>query len=528
MSSFFANTDGQSLDDLLVAEMPVRRMFKSYDPTAYLQDSNSGTFNQNQINYDTSPVTKNQWVDVHNGLIYLPVTITITAISASLLCGYSATLKYGGILQMIDSIGVTVNNTNLTVNSRQNALYSSIRALDNYSTEGVVTQGDSFYLYPDSLDSWTLAFATPTVTSYNNWTVTPAVPSVISTAVNPGTYNQGMYNRCKLAAWPQTVAGLSTNAQLYHSSNFTAAGTLCTINIHGFARLRDIHPLFQAIDCPMKNFNMQLILNLNQVAGCVPGIVGVTVAAASAGSIYGSSNPVQLTSQISNTTYACTVGCNIPAGSNTRIYLPQVMLPPDVEAQLPAQAFTIRRFNDFQVAQYNGAVAANSAINWNIQSAVTNLRSVSICPFISGTTNSQTPFAIYQGMMSPEPGLPSSPMIQLAQSQLYVNGLPVFRSQQQYQPETWLQIVSQSRLNDSQDGLYCSGVFGQDGWKRAFPGFLRYDLNRQTQGINAPVTLNFQCSNSTGFAIDLLAVIEFEKVLRFEHNSGLCQITSFE
>ena len=526
MSAFFANNDGVSLDDLLISEQPLRRMFKSYDPTAYLQDSNSGTFSQNQINYDTTPVTKNQWVDVHNGLLYLPVTITSACNTGALLSGYSATLKYGGILQLIDSIGVTVNNTNVTVNSRQNALYASIRALDNYSTEGIVTQADSFYLYPDSLDSWTLSFATPTVTAYTNWAVTPAVPSTISTAVNPGTYNVGIYNRCKLAAWPQAIAGLSTNAQLLHSSNFTTSASMCTINIHGFARLRDIHPLFQSIDCPMKNFNMQLIFNLNQINNASPG--GTALAAAAvAGSVLGSSNPVQLTSQVAATTI-CTVSCVIPAGSNTRMYLPQVMLPPDVEAQLPAQAFTIRRFNDFQVAQYPGPIAANSAINWNIQNAITNLRSVSICSFISGTGNSQTGFSLMQAMTSPEPGIPSSPMVQLYNTQLYVNGLPVFRSQENYLPETWLQVVSQTRLNDSLDGIFCSGASGQDGWRRSYPGFLKYDVNRQTQGINAPVSLNFQCSNSTGFPIELWSVIEFEKVLRFEHNSGLTQITAFE
>jgi hypothetical protein len=526
MSTSAVNDDSVSLDDLLVSELPIIPMFKSYDPTAYLQDSNSGVYNQNQIQWDTTPVTKNQWCDLHNALLYMPVTITLSVNTGASITGFGATLKYGGLLQMIDSLSVQVNGTSLTVNSRQNALYSCIRALDNYSSEGVQTQGDSFYLYPDTLDSWTMAISgTGACTAYTNWTVAGAFPSVAVATPNPSLWNQGLFNRCRLANLMAVAGGVTSNAQQLHISNYTTAGSVGTINIHGFARLRDLHPVFQAIDCPMKNFNAQIIANLNQVANCSPSGTALG-AAATAGSIYGSSNPIQVTSQIQATTL-CTVSCFVPAGSNTRLYIPQVVLPAEVEAQLPAGAFTIRKFNDFQVTSFNGAVAANSAINWNITSSVQNLKSVSICPFISGTTNLATPFSIYQAMTSAEPGIPGTPQVQLYNTQLYVNGLPVFRAQQQYLPETWLQVVSQSRLNDNHDSIFSSGVFGQYSWQRGFPGFLRYDCNRQTQGMQSPVTLNFQASNSTPFAIELLAVIEFEKVMRFEHNSGQMQVTAF-
>lgn len=237
---------------------------------------------------------------------------------------------------------------------------------------------------------------------------------------------------------------------------------------------------------------------------------------------------MQVTSQIvPGTITLCSVSCFIPAGSQTRLYIPQVVLPASVEAQLPANAFTIRKFRDFQVVSFNGPVAANSSVNWNLTSSVQNLKSVMICPFISGTGNTQTPFSIYQGMTSAEPGIPASPLVQLYNTQLFCNGNPVLRQQEQYFPETWLHVVSQSRLNDNQDDIFSSGVSGYNTWQRGYPGFLKYDLSRQTNGVQAPVTVNFQASNSTQFAIELLAVIEFEKVLRFSHMSGECQVSAF-
>ena len=525
------NTDIQNLESLMLSREGHQAMFKSYDNSTYVLDNNSGIYTTGQIpNLSTESVAKNRWVDYYNAILSAQVAISVTSATAT-AGAFCAGLKMGGLSQMIDTVQVQLNGTTLTQGSRLNALHSSVDILNKYSLEGLTTQADQFYLWPDSTDSWVIndAGAGDSKEAYCNNVVTPAVSNTTA-AISVGTYNSGLYNRCKISQYPSTFtirgAAAALNPGQIRKSNFTYAAGVYSVNLYLFARLRDIHSgLFSCFDLPMKNASMQITFGLNQVST----ITGVNTP----GFLQGNSNPLMISSLITGANAAGLYGastltgasCQIAAGTNCRLYLPQVELPPAVEARLGPDAMTVRQYRDFQTQSYPGYVQPGSSINWNITSSLQGLKSVTICSFIAPTSllpgNS-----VYQHFLSPEPGLPGSPLCALSNMQLNINGQPTARNQLQFSNEIFTQVISKSRLNDGQDPIFSSSVIGQDAWARAMPGFIQFDVSRMTNDNVTPVTVQFQATNVGAFPTEVIAFLDYERTLKYEHMSGNCVVTS--
>ena len=520
MSASTVNNDSISIAELFKSVLPKSEMFKALDLSAYQQDSNGGSYASGQINFQTDPLTKNSWCDVYNSVLNIPVQITVQAGTWAFtnFNAFTAGLKFGGIMALIDSVNCTVNGTSLVMGSRQNHLYSSIRALTNYSMETTATQADSFMMYPDSMDSWIIgSIFTAASIAYTNNVNTPAVPSNATNSYNPSTYNDGFYKRCALSQFPTIISGVTTYPLTLKRNYYTTGASVGNVNIFGFIRLRDICSAIYALDSPMRNFNMTLQLQLNTVSNAT----GVSV-----GSLQGSSNPVMYGTNAIAAASLTNVACSVMPNQSCRLYIPQLQLPAEVEATLPANPITVRKFRDFQYVNYGNALTAGSPISWNVTSSQQNLKSVSICCFLHGSNNAILNASIYQQMFSPEPGIPGSPLCSLTNAQLYVNGSPIARNQEQYLPEQFMHIVQQNRLNDGQDSLFGSSTFGQDKWMRGCPGFLQYDCTRVTENQPASVSLNFQATNQSVFAYEVIGILEFERTLEFDHSTGVCRVTT--
>ena len=514
------NTDIQNLESLMLSREGHQAMFKSYDNSTYVLDNNSGVYTTGQIpNLSTESVAKNRWVDYYNSILSAQVAISVTSTTTT-AGAFCAGLKMGGLVQMIDTVQVSLNGTTLTQGSRLNALHSSVDILNKYSVEGLTTQGDQFYLWPDSTDSWSITDDGKASAAYTNNSVTPALPNITS-PISVGGYNTGFYNRCKIAQYPATftIKGIAVglNPGQIRKSNFSLSGNVSTVNLYLFARLRDIHSgLFSCFDLPVKNACMQITLGLNQVSA----ITGVNTP----GFLQGNSNPLMISSAITATNLTA-ASCQIAAGTNCRLYLPQVELPPAVEARLGPDAMTVRQYRDFQTQSYPGYVQPGSTINWNITSSLQGLKSVTICSFIAPTSllpgNS-----VYQHFLSPEPGLPGSPLCALSNMQLNINGQSTVRNQLQFSNEIWTQVITKSRLNDGQDPIFSSSIIGQDAWARAMPGFIQFDVSRMTNDNVTPVTCQLQATNVGAFPTEVIAFLDYERTLKYEHMSGNCVVTS--
>jgi hypothetical protein len=358
---------------------------------------------------------------------------------------------------------------------------------------------------------------------------------------------------------------VATSSAALQRSNYSVNAGVLTVTLYLQSRLRNVCQAFNAFDFPIRNANCLFIMGFNQLTGGTPAwayraaggavAAGTVVQAQSITNFQGTTCPVIVTdlgstlggdvnggvSNLSN------VSCQFANGSNMRLYIPTIKLHPSIEARLGSDPVTVRKYRDFTIATYASVVSPNNGINWNIQNSLPGIKSVAICAFLHSSSSIVSGgYPDYQQMTSPAPGLPGSPMCFLANPNLQVNSKPVLSFTPQYAQQEWEQIVSKNRMNDSNDSAFSTGASGIDSWLRSTPGFIKYDLSRITQSSAAPASLMFTCSSAapssnttfnvwngaaatstvSGIGIELVAVIEVEKILTYHHYTGECTSTA--
>ena len=118
----------------------------------YILDQNNNSYSSNQIYFDTSSISNSgKWASYSEAYFVIPFTISLKSsvdISTSTAGPFMAGMK-AGYWQIIDSMQVDLNGTNIVQQTPYLNVYTHFKVLSSWSSDDAVKYGASLGFFQD-------------------------------------------------------------------------------------------------------------------------------------------------------------------------------------------------------------------------------------------------------------------------------------------------------------------------------------------------------------------------------------------
>jgi hypothetical protein len=561
-------------------EQPMPARYMKDKEVLYVQDQNGGSYN-GQITLDTSILANSgKWCDYSSAHLEIPFKIVLRSDQdvkgappapidlAGIVNSFSLGLK-NGHYQLIDSIQVDYNNSNVVQLQPYTNFYVNYKVLSSWSQDDLNKHGDTCGVAPDTPDSFTRsAGAGRDGDGICNNRPTPVVADFPwGAAQGPKDRgNTGFYQRLSNSATAGTafneftLGGVhtmgNTNALISNkldatnttkfSDNAAAAGArVWQWDITATIRLKDVADFFDKVPL-VKGAFFRFTINYNSIDATFTSAAAaaVTLLQASLTQKSGRTNPVMLSSGdaaepnqlLLDGTHNIWSGIgtlNPQVGSSpltsVRLYVPCYELDEMKEKELLSVGQRRVRYED--IYNFNisgiGSVGADgtgggSSFNQILTNGIANPKCLVVIPQINGAANNNATATLipYQSLFDSAPGT-TCPYASITNFNVQVSGKNVFQQDFNYDFEAFQnELQSLNALNGGVTTSLTSGLIS----KRMFQSGYRYyvaDLSRgPLSDRDIPKSVVVKGTNNTGVAMDYICFIVFEREVIIDMVSG--------
>jgi hypothetical protein len=515
----------------------------------YVQDQNGGSYN-GQIQIDTSTLANSgRWTAYSEAYLEIPLQLTykssVDSTAAAVVNGFILGLK-NGYHQIIDSIQVDYNNTNVVQLQPFTNFFVSYKLMTSFSQDDVKKHGSSIGFCPDSAGSFNwYAGASAVGNGTSNNLVNPV-------AATPGwrlggdgyldSYNAGLLQRLKQTAYPLTTndTGYGTNPEIntvalanqigknYVMDSGAAAAKVWQWNIIATIRLKDLCDFFDKMPLVRGAF-LRFTINYNSCSQTITQVLNTSMVVASTTMKSGRTNPMMVAAAAAtNPSYTLltgtnTISCGISTSttnsigssqiSNCRLYVPAYELDPVLESQLltvqPRRDITYTDIYNYNVS----AIGAGSSFNQILTNGIVNPKYVVVIPVLNGAAGNAATAALtpYQSCFDSCPGT-SSPMAAITQFNVQVSGKNMFQQNFQYDYEAFMnELQSVNALNGGCSTGLTSGLIGAYEFDNGYRYYV-CDVSRRTSSDDkVPKSVVITGTNNTSKIMDYVCFIVYER-----------------
>ena len=556
-------------NDNIENEVPTKPFINKEKQIIY--DLNQGVYSGSQIQFSTASLQSGsgKWIDFQNSYIEIPFTYAmksdadISAISNQYMMG----LKNGSI-QLVDSIVLQYNGTQIAQQSAFTNIQRNFRILNEFTLEDFKTWGPSTFVSTDNvLSSRYSAGASPYGDGVSNNTVsmpTGQTPTLLRT--NTFETNYGYEERLKFVQnGASAVNGFSAMApsdlaykgQSYYAETTGAAAAKvyvwqCLLTL----RLKDLHDFFNHIPL-IKGGRIDLIINFNSANGSITTAAGppITLVNGSYSQTAGRSNPVMMSSAVATggtvpypsqplagvsglITWGCGIngvsgvpvlaGLQSPFFQNCRWYVDVYEMNSEYESQLIAANPTKTiYYNDFYT--YTSITNVSGSTQAVLSAGVKNPKYLIMVPVINSvqytTAGLVTP---QQNIFDSFPGtLGGAPNVGITNLQVFVGGKNLFPLISQYSWQNYLDEVSTLYGVNGGKSIMTSGMLSYRQWVNN-PVYVA-DLGRRLPADDASsksISVSFTVSGkspqnaATAAALDFICFVVYGRSATFNMLNG--------
>lgn len=542
----------------------------------YVQDTQNTSNYTGQINLDLSQLSNSrQWIDFTSMVWEIPFVISIENKDAAAIPDMSAVVNAfvaglkNGSHQIVNSLSVQVNNTNVVQLSNYLNHYITYKMMTSLSDSDVKKWGASTYFAPDSATSFhfdaTGAAEDGPGFSNNRTSVDPATYFDFSSKSFKITTNTGFAQRM------QSVLDLSDNVTDAWYNQSMGAGTLAsskasakdngvsyfstpttqtaTIDILATIRFKDLANLFAEMPL-VKGTYVTAVLNYNASAQTVlwdqtgPGPLTLDAPP----QITGLTNPIMISSAATaqpnewitgaaaGETTTLFVSCNVGAaklsngtpvtssliGARTRVSADLYTMNPIFEERYLSLKTRDVYYTDIYTYMYPNQIGAGQTFNFLATNGISQPTAVIVIPYVSkagnGTDVNVNAVPIYQSPFASEPGTTST--IPITNFNIQVSGSNIFQDNFQFDYQQFLtELASINALNGGASTGLTSGLISQKDFQYGFR-YLVADLSRRLPNDDVSRSISVVGKNNSAVPIDLLVIIEYRRKLTIQLDTG--------
>jgi hypothetical protein len=560
MSAMFGEEyDKQLIDNIRNEKM--KRTFKSIE-WLKLPDNSNGNYTTGQVHYNTQALAGNKDLLLSEGFVQLPVNAVLETAGANntLAYPYSVGLKQGGGAGFVDSVQMGLNGKQVTANTRGNDVMSFLRNMLDFTKERVAQYGPSILFAPDSTGSSVCVVngAAAIVQVVNNKIQQPALAAITTLVSGLPQFNDGLYHRTMWASIANSgTLVANTNVPAFSRIAQQTLARVNTCNTFNGAqggtqnaqyyqmsitiRLRDLHPVFAALDFPISGSSIDMNLFINS------GHVDLTAAAGdlsycNSSSVRGGNFPLmitdvgetaiganggRLTVQIGGTMTAGLHGGSITSNVvSTQLYIPAVTLDEMSQIEILSVGSRVVKYMDFQIQNIPAPVVAGGSIYWNISTGVSNLKRIWILGYNTAANFTGVSPGLVRVNHNPKCSEPytSSPGFLLDDIVLKLGGSPYYSQSIKYSYEQYLENVNSQYVNGGQIDQNSSGLISFADFQRT-PVYV-FDVSRNNLlSPDAQLSIELEATNNSAFQMDVWAYIEHEKMFTIRQLGATLQVT---
>ena len=511
----------------------------------YVNDTNSQNYST-QVIVDTTPLANaGGYISWSESYLVIPLVVGLSCSVISKLptAGLSgaqldAMLKSvsfkNGFWNLLNSFNIEYNNQTCVQQTAFTNVFRSFKAHTSFSQDDVKNEGPTIGYYPDDAVTW----------SWDNTAVT-------GTGVYNADYtkNTGFAKRADWISYSgtaQTGQGIlmsvsDSNIQYrstFFNSNAASGSGKCAWRVYAKLRLKDLADFFGKTPL-LKGSTIRLLMNTNQVSSILmtvnSGGTGLNLNTVTG---QGYSNPLMIdraqlftalstsgapsagtTATVSLAIFKDTANTGIQSElSSVRLYAPVYKMNPIAEQRYLSLAPTKRvSYCDIFQYQFSG-LQGNAPFNFLVSNGIPNIKSVLVVPFVSSTSNLQSPH------LSPfdSAGATPDPVI-ISNFNILVSGVNLFLQNQLYDYEAFNhELKSSNQLNGNlTTGLASGQISEQD-----FSSLYRYYYGNcarvlpSEEGVSRSVQIVGQLRGNPLLTYDLMVFVEFEKTMTIDISTG--------
>jgi hypothetical protein len=531
----------------------------------YATDSNGGSYN-GQIQLDTAILSNSgRWLAYSEAYLEIPFVMSLQSntdiTGGSLSHGFMQGLKSGN-WQIIDSIQVDLNNTNVVQLQPYTNFYCSYKAMSTWSLNDLAKYGQILGMAPDTAGSGSFAVAAAACgNGYSNNVVAnpPAVFNPLIWSTTSGDlYNAGFLKRLQATSYPLStnntgygVNGLivsmtsASQANLVSKSYFSDNAGVAAARIYQWVmmltiRLKDLADFFDKIPL-MKGAFLRFTINYNSCQSVVTALAAGPSLLQAVPTMYsGRTNPMMMASSLANNpmnlavaggnatfTSQCGVGKTptsilTPAISSVRLYVPSYTLNPVMEeAYLSVQREKQIVYNDIYNYNITG-VGSGVSFNQILTNGLADVQQLVVIPFYNNAANNAATLSInpYQSIFDPAPAT-TSPLAAISQFNVQLSGKNVFQQNQQYDFEQFMnEMAPTGSINGGCSVGLSSGLLGRWEWDNLYRYYV-CDLSRRIPSEDrVPKSVQVLGLNNTAKIMDYICFIIFSRSIRVDLVTG--------
>ncbi len=529
----------------------------------YVVDQNSGSYT-GQIQIDTSSLANNgKWASYSDAYLEVPFIMSMkssTDITGASYNGFMAGLKAGNH-QLINSIQVDLNNTNILQPQSYTNFYCTYRAMTSWSKDDLQKYGSITGIIPDTAASgqFFLGASAGGNGFVNNFVASPpGVTPIIWTTTSGDGSNAGFLERMKRSSYPLTTAvtgyGLGpipsittvSQAQMVAKNYFTDDGGAAAARVYSWVmtlniRLKDLSDYFEQVPL-MRGAFYRFIINYNSCQSVVTSVAaGPTMIQAAPTMYSGLTNPMMVASSLvanpmnlivaGGSAGVFTFQCGIKTTpqsavsgplSAVRLYVPCYTIAPALEDQLLKLAGDKRIVYE-DVYQYTvSSIAAGGSFNQILTNGLANLQKLVIMPVYNSVAGNAATIALapYQSCFDSCPGT-TSPLCALTQFQVQLSGANVFQQNEQYDFEQFLNELSKDgAVNGGESTGITSGLISRHDFDNCYRYYVA-DLSRRLPAEDKIAkSVSVLGINDTSKVLDLYAFLVYRRSIVVKLSTG--------
>lgn len=532
----------------------------------YVMDQNGGSYN-GQIQIDTSVLANSgKWLAYSEAYLEIPFMVSMKSSSniggdATYTNGFMVGLK-NGYYQLIDSIQVDYNNTNVVQLQPYTNFYVNYKLLSTLSKDSVNKWGDAIGFCPDSAGSfrWSAGASADgdgisNNRVYKDWSNAPLWSSEMD-QVNEGFLRRLKNNGIDLGvnpagvgygAIPNMVAVGSANTirknHFTNSGSGSSANGVYQWNLLATIRLKDLCDFFDKMPL-VKGAFLRFTINYNSFRATATTVaVGPTIVHTSLTQLSGRTNPMMVSSSLAGNPLNLSVAnggggvfsleCGVagtsnpastvtPMNNSCRLYVPAYALNPARESQYislhPTKTITYTDIYNYNLT----SIGASSSFNSILTNGIVNAKSVVLIPMMNNVagnyaTQSLTP---YQSLFDSAPGT-TAPLSSLTNLQIQVSGQNVWQQNVNYDYEMFLnEVASMNALNGGASDELTSGLIGRFEWDNGYRFYVADISRRLPSEDSVPKSVVVSGTNNSAKIIDLICFITFERKITIDLLTG--------
>lgn len=530
----------------------------------YVLDQNGGSYN-GQITFDTSSLSNSgRWQSFSEGYIQIPFVITASNAAVDVSATFNAFIAglKNGTHQLIDSIQVDYNNTNVVQLQPFTNFFVGYKLMSKFSTDDLAKWGPITLFEPDTPNSYVYraAAAVEGIGHTNNRVQKdPALALTARWAQgvpnNLSDFNAGYLKRLQYttqlntgsAALPEMVTSAAFNniGKNYYVVNGAGATASYQWNILATVPLKFLADFFEKIPLVKGGF-MRLIINYNSSSFTTTntGAVGAahTATCSVPTMLSGRTNPIMVSTTgttagtgpfdtaVATMTFRCgVVSAGVATGATAqssailnscRLYVPCYSLDPKHEEELisirPVREVLYHDIYNFNIT----GISAGSSFNNILTNGIVNPKYVVIIPMVNVASNALPNLLTYQSPFDSAPGT-TAPLGSIYNFNVQVGGRNIFQQNFNYDFENFNnEIAHINAINGGETLGITSGLITADMWSNAY----RYhvaDISRREKSEDiVPKSITIIGTNNTAIIMDYICFVVFERKIKINMLDG--------